>query len=508
MTKSSMKRLLVLIALVWINLLIGGAGRAHASQPLAPSTQSTSPRKGGVTLTLRDESGIPWANATIEYSQTTHDFLFGVGMTSPRGRVPSRIYEELRAIGLNYALPYTTWANSEPTEGSYNWRTIDGNYRPAEMKQLGYTLNGHGTIFFNEKPYDFPVYARTWDFEKLKQATAKHVFDLVDHYKGIITYWTLNEPTFSYTDVFKLSKSQWVEITDVVAQSVRKADPKAKIMVNLVPRDHRGIGYSPYGFLETLTSQGIEFDVIGIELYPPPAFGSVPDGNGYPSIVPASAMLDSFARFGKPIILSEIGVPDKPSPEAQSEWLGAFYAMAYEKPFVVGITWYFVEDDSEGGLGSGAGLFPDRSSSPRPVYQALANVIKERTTRGTAKTNSEGMAIIEGYAGDYLLEVSDGTRKASFSIHITERKDGFTSLAAPTMTPTPTLTPTHTATPTPESTATATPTQEPTPLLKHTATPTVSGSSSQDWGWATIVLTIVIGIGLVLGIRRMVRQRK
>ena len=218
-------------------------------------------------------------------------------------------------------------------------------------------------------------------------------------------------------------------------------------------------------------------------------------------------MLDSYARFQKPIILSEIGVPDKPSAQAQADWLRAFYAMAFEKPNVVGVTWYFVEDDA---FLPGGGLFSNVNLPPRPAYQALADVIRERTTTGTTKADSEGVVRIEGYAGDYRIEVSDGARGATFTIHITERKDGTISLAAPTPTPTITFTPTSTptVTATPKPTSTATPTQSPSPLARLSPTSVASLSSNQDWTWVGVVIGVVIGIGFVLGIGRVASQRK
>jgi len=81
------------------------------------------------------------------------------------------------------------------------------------------------------------------------------------------------------------------------------------------------------------------------------------------------------------------------------------------------VTWYFVDDDP---FLPGAGLFPTTDSSPRPIYDAMADVIRERTTRGVTHTNTSGVARIDGYAGDYLIKVSDGTVMTSSTVHITD----------------------------------------------------------------------------------------
>lgn len=425
-------RWIILIALLWIIVLLESTSPTAVTESFSAIQQS--PRKGSVMLILRDESGAPWTNATVEYTQGTHDFLFGVGMTSAQeGCIPPRVFQDLRTAGANYALPFVSWAGTEAIDGLYNWNDIEHCYRPHEMQQLGYTLNGHCMIFFYDQSWNLPQYVKSMDFEQLKQAISKHVFTLVAHYRGVMTYWDINEPTFSYSDFFKLSQAQWIEIVDTAAKAVRKADPNAKIMVNVPPVDDPAIRYSPHAILDALVNSGVDFDVIGVELYP--FFAKILDPNGYPSIEWASAMLDSYARFGKRVILSEVGVKDVPSQEAQAEWLRTFYAMAFEKQFVLGITWYFVDDDP---FLPGGGLFPSIDLPPRPIYDALTQVIQERTTKGVAETNSEGSVKIEGFAGNYLIQANDGLRSASFTIHIAEGEDLSITLTAPLFTTTAT----------------------------------------------------------------------
>lgn len=377
-----------------------------------------SPRKGSLALALRTPDGAPWSHATVDYTQTSHDFLFGVGMTSPTGPVPWHVFEELREIGVNYALPYVTWSVVQPEPGFFDWRGLDDYFRPNSMRQLGYVLNGHCMIFFMDASHCLPSYAKAMTFEELRRAIPSHVSELVRRYKGTISYWTINEPMFTHGDFFRLTKAQWTTIVDIAVKAVRRVDPEARIMINLIPNDHPTGDYSPYDTLDRLIAHGIEFEVIGLELYP--VMASRKDENGYPDIGWASEMLDSYIRFGKPIILSEVGVSDTPSQETQAAWLTAFYAMAFERLQVAGITWLFLDDND---FLPGSGLMPTFDSPPRRAYRALAEVIKNRTTKGTATTDSTGTARIVGYAGDYRIDVRDADRTASFVVHISEGKE-------------------------------------------------------------------------------------
>jgi hypothetical protein len=487
---------IVIVSLLVIALLIGIASQPTSAEQLASNGQS--PRKGNVTITLRDESGTPWSNVSIGYTQITHEFLFGVGTRATRGQLPQKFFAEFRQIGLNSLMPTVSWGLLEPSPGTFDWRYID-RLDPGALQKQGYTFFGHLLIFWREGHPDLPNYLKPYIFDELDRATYTHVSAVVEHYRGVIKYWGINEPNDPRTDYFHLSQSQWIEIMRTAGRAIRAKDPEAKILINLVV-DERV--YSPHRFLDALVAHGVEFDVIGLEIYD----RMVPsDVNGYPSIGASQSKIESFARFNKPILITEIAVPDRPSTKVQSEWLRSFYAMAYEIPSVQGIFWFYTVDDP---FMLGAGLFPNENSDPRPIYNALGEIIQERTTDGTTKTDSRGIMRIEGYAGDYQIQVDDGAQRTSFSIHITERKDNSILLVAPTPTPTvtPVPTPTHTATATPKPTAT--PTQEPTSLPKSTVAPTVLGSSNQELGWVGILLTIVIAVGLVFGISRMARQRK
>lgn len=412
-----------------ISILLVMVSQIHAEELSINGVES--PRKGNLTVKLLDENGTPWANATVIYTQKTHDFLFGVGMTSPQGRVPPHIYRDLKSKGINYALPFVSWSNVEPMKGEYAWDTIDYMYRPAEMHQLGYTLDGHAMIWFFDAPWNLPDYMSSMSFDELNQVIYNHVYDLVTHYQGHITYWTINEPLY-YNMAIELSYDEWAEVIRTTTQAVYDADPNSTVIINLLPIEQPTINYYPKQLLNMLKNQGVEYDVIGLQIYADPRTGNKVDEKGYTDIEWTSSILDSYANFGKPVVISETCVPDKPSLEAQAEWLHRFYAMAFEKPYVIGITWYFMDDDLtvDSPAFSGCGLYPNFDSSPRPVYQALADVIQERTTSGITRTNSKGLVRIEGYAGDYVIEVSDSIKASSFTVHITEGEDNSILLEA------------------------------------------------------------------------------
>ncbi len=378
---------------------------------------SRSPRIGTVTLRLQAPDGTPLASLPVRYTQKTHDFLFGVGMTSPQGNIPLSTFEGLAHVGVNFAFPFLSWATTEPEPGNFTFGNVDWTYQPSAMRGLGYTLAGGPLVFFLDESFNLPAYVRSMSFDQLRAAVAAHVSAVVRRYRGTLQYYTITEPTWPDTNPFHLSTAQWVEIVRTASEAIRAADPSAKILVVVVPLDLPDGKYSATGILDALVKAKVEFDAIGIEVYP---FFFEKDRNGYPGVSAVSSRLDDFARFGKPVFISEMGVADRPSPLAQSDWLRAIYSMAFEKRFVAGLVWYFVVDDP---FLPGAGLFPDAVSPARPVYQAMADVIAQRTTTGAGTTDTQGVMRIEGYAGDYLVEVGEGAARASVTVHVAEGRD-------------------------------------------------------------------------------------
>jgi hypothetical protein len=392
-----------------------GAGAAARCGTL--KVASRSPRVGSTALRLQAPDGSPLAGVPVTYAQTTHDFLFGVGMTAPDSAIPLSVFGQLAGVGVNYALPYVSWHMTEPEPGGFTFGNPDGTYRPADMRALGYTLNGHSVIHFLDQSFNLPAYVRGMSFDELKTAVSAHVRAVAEHYRGTLQYWTISEPTWPDADPFHLSTAQWVEIVRTASDAIRAADPAAEIMVVVVPLDLPDVGYSATGILDALAKAKVGFDAIGIEVYP---FFFEKDRDGYPAIPAVSARLDDFARFRKPVFISEMGVTDSPSPEAQAAWLRAVYSMAFEKPDVAGLVWYFVVDDP---FLPGGGLFPDAASPARPTYTAMADVIAQRTSAGSAVSDAHGVVRIEGYGGDYTVEVGSGAALERVTVHVSEGRD-------------------------------------------------------------------------------------
>jgi len=377
-------------------------------------------RKVNATIRITDDAGKPLSGLTVGYAQVTHDFLFGVGLTNSEDPYyyDVTVFELLKDAGVNYALPYLTW---ELTASSPSW--VETAYKPKVLHDMGYTLTGHCLVWFYDQFSNLPSYARRLTFEELKQRLKLQILQVVDRYKAWIHIWEINEPNFEYTNSLHLTTQQWIEICKMAAAAIREADPDGKVLVNMLIADIPQIEYFPIQFLRTLVKEGIQFDIIGLELYGNDRIpNAILDTNGYPVISWVSGRIDEFSQLGKPIFLSEIGVPSKPSEEAQAEWLKQVYTLGFRKPYVQSITWYNIYAPQSDPFYPDSGLF--RAVKPRPepklVYYAYKELVSHWTTIGSGDTDANGTLRFGGYAGSYTISVAG---YEDSTIHVSEGKE-------------------------------------------------------------------------------------
>ena len=188
-------------------------------------------RKGSIEVKVINNKGESIPGCRIRYRQVSHDFLFGVGMTSPSEPYPLSLFEQLKGAGINAALPWMSWGHIEPSPGQFNWNFVDHTFYPTQLASMGYSLIAHCFLFFYDDYGNIPDYLRDIDFPLLKDLTYRHVYETVRHYRDVIKWWTISEPIMSNT--LGLSESEWLDLSKVFVQAVRQADPEAKVEIVL-----------------------------------------------------------------------------------------------------------------------------------------------------------------------------------------------------------------------------------------------------------------------------------
>jgi len=192
------------------------------------------------------------------------------------------------------------------------------------------------------------------------------------------------------------TQKQIVDLTALAARSVREVDPAAVRIVNVnwptgdyvvapevKPYVTAGKAQTPFQYLKALERAGVDYDVIGIQMY-------------YPAldIMEISRLLDRFARLGKPIHITEVGASsatgiDKSSAferddlsvslgewhrpwdaATQADWVEQLYTVAYSKYAIEAISHWDMVDSfwPFGGL-------LDRDFEPKESYRRLKTLL-------------------------------------------------------------------------------------------------------------------------------------
>jgi hypothetical protein len=268
------------------------------------------------------------------------DFLFGVGTTDERdGWVSDPFLRTLRLGGVNYFLPFTSWAGIEQTEGSYTGIPAPGKDFIDFAAGSGAVLNGHCTLFLINQSWSVPLFANDHSFQEQKNMIGNFIRSAVQQYPQI-GIWTLNEPIA--TNALGWSRDEIYDVFVSASKWIHEENPNARVMINMIPTPNTwsGLYYDPIQVLDDLIVRGVEIDIIGIELY---------QEDSYPSIDWVMNKVDLFRKYDLPIIFSEVGVSGVPQGfDSQANWLEDVYRYALNDPIIIGTAWYFMRDQSNG----------------------------------------------------------------------------------------------------------------------------------------------------------------
>ncbi len=327
------------------------------------------PEKSGL-FNLKALSNALWAGeyAIVEKSRQTikrqkkENFLFGCNAFAYRGDTP---YAHYFRKALNFAtLPFYL-ASLEPEEGNPKYERIDTILEWCE--KVGIKPKGHPLWWGHEA--GIPKWLTGASWQDAQRHCARVVGRSVEKYKGRISIWDVINEAHDWANGLNLTHEQEIEITRICCDTARSKDPNATIIVNnCCPfgeysadgRVHLGPVYdkvyTPLSYLDDLMNAGVDFDVVGVQLYFPAR-----------DMLSISKLLDEYARFGKPIHITELGVKSaekerKPEQESeqirrtqgewhypwcekvQADWMEWFYTMAFAREEVKAITWWDFKD--------------------------------------------------------------------------------------------------------------------------------------------------------------------
>jgi len=281
----------------------------------------------------------------------------------------------------------------EPREGLYNWGIKDNIVR--WLKEHNITIQGRPLFWFH--PTVTPEWLRKKSFDDLKRYIDKHTYDLVTHYGEDVLQWEVFNEYHDWANIHDHTPEQITELTRRALDRTREVDPRVvRILNNCCPwAEYAARGRmarmdatrplrSPRKFLQDLADAGVDYDVLGIQIYFPQR-----------DLSDIVRLLERLAVFGKPIYITEIGASSnllaqsssgaitstqgEPyawhrhwDEELQADWLEQVYTIYYSKPYIKAINWYDFSDFrpfiANGGL-------VREDSSPKQSFQRLKETL-------------------------------------------------------------------------------------------------------------------------------------
>ena len=404
-------------------------------------------RMGDITITVLDAEGNPLPAATVTYAQTSHNFLFGAFSSLENAGIEG--YELMQEAGINYLTAGFYWVETEPEQDQIAWEYIDHGVGVLDLAKMGFNIKAHALMAL----WDFgtPDYLKSMSFN-----VYDHISELVSRYRDQIDTWNVINEAHGRGAALDLSRAEITTLTNTGIRAVHENDPHARIIINnsfdwygetgtiaALMGETDDFTLSIPAYLDQLAADGVDYDVIGQQLYNGGYVSILADwGLGDPmgvstwDLAHVSALLDRLGEYGKPVHVTEQSVPStwdsdwiqygagwwhRPwDEETQAEFVRDFYTIAFSKEHVEAITWWDITDNSfifTGGL-------LDKNNQPKPAYFMMRDLIASWTSSGQVQTDSTGKATIRGYGGEYELTVNYDGQTWSDMMYIMEQQNG------------------------------------------------------------------------------------
>ncbi len=323
-------------------------------------------------------------------------FLFGANAF---GYARSEEYSRQFNALLNYAtLPFYR-ATVEPTEGKLDYSRVQAILDKTAGTPL--LVKGHPLLWMNRA--SVPDFLRKKSWEEVKASCRDYILRSVGRFRSRIPTWDVINEAHDWANELKHDPQQLLELTALASRTTRLADPTAFRIVNncclwaeYVATRLSGAGTldrpsrTPLEYLRAVRDARIEYDAIGLQIYSPGR-----------DMLEIERHIERFAAFGKPLHITELGIPSAnnrdtvstyeergrriPYPidavwhgsewseQIQADWVEQFYTLCYSMPQVEAITWW---DFSDPGYMPNGG-FVTRELRPKPAYQRLGKLIAE-----------------------------------------------------------------------------------------------------------------------------------
>jgi GH35 family endo-1,4-beta-xylanase len=297
---------------------------------------------------------------TVWFGCETRQFIWGKSEDTI-----NRFVELFNYATITHYVWDTWYELFEPREGYYNWGIKDNIAH--WLSRYGITLEGRPMYW--PHPSVTPEWLKKKDFEGVKKYLERHARDLVLHYGDRVLHWEVVNEMHDWANIHHFSPEQITQLVRLACDTTRATNPRVTTILNnccpfaeYVARgrqsreDAKRPLRSPRQFIQDLVEAGVDFDVLGIQVYFPQR-----------DLSDIVRLIERLEVFDKPIYITEIGASsnlhapttsgavtaDPAEPFAwhrhwdeglQADWLEQVYTLYYSRTSVKGIHWYDFSD--------------------------------------------------------------------------------------------------------------------------------------------------------------------
>ena len=383
-------------------------------------------RKGDFSVAI-DSDKLEGKKVSYKLKQIDFDFGCNIFML---GQYDDKVQEETYLAQwknlFNTAVVPLYWEGTEPEQDMLRYDSNSKNdvYRrpPVDLVvnyclENGLKLKGHPLFWHEFIPKWLP---ENWD--ELFPLIEKRFKEISERYKDKIEVFDcLNEPSRLWDLYYETKNNDWKCVfppDDYIEQIFalgKKYFGDNELILNEATGaaicEVRGKFGAYYQLLERLLKEGLKIDRIGIQCH-------TDDSDLYKNLYDSErfyGLLDLYAKFGKPLVLSEIGLSCEDE-EIQAKATERIYKICFSHEAMSGVFWWNLDDNSiltqkdRNAVGENlphGGLV--RNGVPKAAYKVLDRLInKEWTTLGETYIK-DGKIEFRGFYGEYEIEI-DGKK--------------------------------------------------------------------------------------------------
>ena len=293
----------------------------------------------------------------------------------------------------NAAVVPMTWNQIESSTGQHAWETTD-----EQMEWC--TANGIRIIggpLINIDGSGLPDWLILWedDFDELQSYVTSYVQHVVRRYRNKISLWNC-AGRLTAAGSLGITEEQKLQLTVRIIEQIRRSDSRATPIIVTFDQPwaeqiaQNPVELTPLHFASDLARAGLGLSGFGLELN----LGYWPGGCNARDLVEISHQLDRWSFFGLPLVVyltvpssleedaqARHGIQPRSclnkvvSAETQNSFVERLIPMLLAKPFVHGVIWNQVSDESPHEFPHG-GLI-DASGAAKPILQTMARIREE-----------------------------------------------------------------------------------------------------------------------------------